>query len=531
MFSNIFKIIILLLLLQPYKTAWSIEKSANQVVKIPFKMGFEFQESSSLCKWANDNEIVQKKPLFFVTLQNDAFPSWHVVIDTNDIEFVTRPFCRGEREQVQICLESIINSINVLSQLLISKKEITFNDWINELLNVFLPSVCLISCSRENYAAIHKETIILPGDKWKPKVSPQVTIQHPLEFTIPLYFGLFGFKSNYMLPFSASVPGRNFLLEAQEQGNSAMFWQIFKGLQQKTMGFMFLHALTLVQMTPVNETTDFECLTTTQNCLNQAFQVDAKMMLALLSRRPFSHMWSDLQSNANYSELFKKFMGANLSFSFYQVPSKLKLTNYAEQFFDTSNGKPLDLCNFINFFEETFLNENRDVLLALLRKGVVSTCMIRNFRKDVKIEGKNISVCSMLDNFFEDSLNSVQTPNQRYVVNPLRRVIEALNITHDILSPPPIILDSNAMGFFKNTAQHDPQYGEAIIEVRGICDVQPWFLRKCNFDESISGSFLTNPDKSLVDHGIALFRFLTNFGTQQDFEDIALAMPFAFRKY
>lgn len=526
-----FKLIILsfFLICQFSNITWSAEDLKDQHTIMPFKLGLEFQENSSLCKWANDNDKVQKKPLFFLSLRGD--PLWHIVIDTSDIEFVTRPFCREEGEQLKYCLESIVSSVDVLHKLLTKNKEITFNDWLEELLNKFADSPFLFTTSHQNYALTYDKPINLPGDGWKPIVSPQATIQHPLEFTIPLYFGLFGFKSTYMVPFSASIPGRDLLLKAQEEGNSQMFWQIIQGLRQKTMGFMFLHALTLVQMTPVIETTDSECLENTLHFLNKASQVDAKMMLTLMSRRPFSQMWADLESTANYAQMFAKFMGLNLSFSLYEVPKRIKFTNYAEQFFVPSTGRPLDLSNLLVFFEAKFLSENKNLLFELLSKGVVSTTMLRNFKKDIKIDRENINVCDILDLFYEEAMNLVKFPQKRYIINIIMGVMESVDFGYDVLSPPHLLHESNAMGFLKDEAKHDPRYGEAVIEVRGISSVQPWFLRKCKLEDSLSGRFLISPDASLTDQGMKLFGFLSNFGTDQDFQDIALAMPFALRKY
>ena len=90
-----------------------------------------------------------------------------------------------------------------------------------------------------------------PSASWKPIFNPQVTIQHPLEFTIPLYFNLFGFdRPNYTMSFVASLPGVDKLKEAMKRGNGTAFRQILSlYTKEKVFGLVFLHALTLVQLT------------------------------------------------------------------------------------------------------------------------------------------------------------------------------------------------------------------------------------------------------------------------------------------
>jgi hypothetical protein len=521
---------------------WSSDDSERMASKMPFKLDFEFQESSSLCKWAEDDVKVQKKPLFFLNEQGTQEPLWHVVIDASDIEFVTRPFLRGEGDQAETCMKSLVESFQILQQRLTLQKEITFDEWVNELLKMYNNSSFLISCSQEDYKSIGSMPITPYREKlkegeenflenWKPIFSPQVTIQHPLEFTIPLYFGLFGFTSRYMIPFSASILGRDFLLQMQEQANSQKFWQIMHGLQQKTMGIIFLHALTLVQMTPVIESSDADCLQETRTYLDRSSQVDAKMMLTLMSRRPFSAMWKDINSNTNYVDLFKNFMGFNSSFSHsYQVPTRFKDTNYAEQFFDSLTSKPRDFTILSGCFNNDFYTANKENLLYLLGKGVVSTTMIRNFKEEIKLDSTSNSVSDLLSTYYDDAINTVYCPKKRYIIDLVDNVVRSVDFKYDTLSPPHLLNEDNSMGNFKETV-HDALYGEAVIEVRGIRDVQPWFLRKCDLEESISGRFLTNPDKRLIEQARKLFIFLVNFGTVEDFQDIALAMPFALRKY
>ena len=73
----------------------------NEPSKMKFKLGFEFQESSSLYPWALNNNSVQKKSIFSFHLNERAKELWHVEIDTNDIEFVTSPFLNTEQDDLE----------------------------------------------------------------------------------------------------------------------------------------------------------------------------------------------------------------------------------------------------------------------------------------------------------------------------------------------------------------------------------------------------------------------------------------------
>ncbi len=54
-------------------------------------------------------------------------------------------------------------------------------------------------------------------------------------------------------------------------------------------------------------------------------------------------------------------------------------------------------------------------------------------------------------------------------------------------------------------------YGEAIIEVRSIRSVQPWFLKMAGVNTASVGNFLTSPNEHLVDQALGLFDYLGHF--------------------
>ena len=77
------------------------------------------------------SQNIQKKALFYFRDQADDMPPlWHVVIDTSDVEFVTRPFSYKERSSLKICISTILESFNILYDLLKVHPEVTFSNWI-----------------------------------------------------------------------------------------------------------------------------------------------------------------------------------------------------------------------------------------------------------------------------------------------------------------------------------------------------------------------------------------------------------------
>ncbi|HXF90936.1 MAG TPA: hypothetical protein VNJ29_03300, partial [Candidatus Nitrosotenuis sp.] len=362
---------------------------------MPFQIGFEFQEISSLCPWAKDLKGIDKKKLFSFHLGRDPKPLWHVEIDDTDIEFVTPPFKPHEKNKLNLAISTIQVAIKVLQRELNTKSKITFDQWTREILFELNLTDSEIS-QTQTYTDIAQREIIKPKpinfphvdpekitktelvvreevSYWKPIFAPQVTIQHPLEDTIPLYFSLFGFKSPYMISFVSNLPFLDFYqskLQFADQNIMNKFIQMFR---QKIHGLIFLHALTLSAMTPdVREElssaqTDQIQLQETQYAWQNFRQVDPKVRLTLMSRRPFSDMYANLKQ-VNYAEHFIKVMSLNPEFTtFYKVPNHFRYTNYAEQFFNTKGAPLSGLWEFIQpLFEQKFLQNNYLVLQELL---------------------------------------------------------------------------------------------------------------------------------------------------------------------
>ncbi|MBM3468009.1 MAG: hypothetical protein FJX71_01090 [Alphaproteobacteria bacterium] len=498
--------------------------------KMPFKLGFEFQESSGLCPWGLTNFTLQRKPILLVANKMNAKSLWHIVIDTNDIEFVTNPFSDHEYEDLAICMDSILSALNILEGLLSKQQSVTFLAW-TEQITTDLSRHCLISCS-PLFNKVSNQNITKPTPNWKPVISPQVTIQHPLQYTIPLFFGIFGFDSPLMLTFCASLPFRDLFEKAQREANSELFDKIIEGYRKPLSGLMFLHALTLVRMTPDEELTDEQFLNETLEGLESYHQVDPKMKLTLMSRRPISAMFKDLHLSMNYQQTFMQAMGMNFGFrASFNVPKLFPKANYAEQFFDQASGQIVSLERFLALFTPQFVAKNEGVLMKLLKNGVMSTTMLRNMKEEVHTSDDQ-SVAHLHQGYFEASVKTIETPTRRYIIKIAPPGIQSSPSNHDALSPPWFLESDNSMGAYKQEMNpQEARYGGAIVEARGIKFVHSWFYKKAKLKGEPNGRFLTKSDSQLKHEALALFGFLREFATPQDLADITLGMSYAILKH
>lgn len=497
---------------------------------MPFKLGFEFQVGT-LCKWALLNNNLQKKPLFLVTDHKTKRKLWHLVIDTSDIEFVTEPFSDEELHYLERCMDSILLSFNILLRCLTEHQQISFGLWGKQM-EAPLNELGFLLDNIEIYDLVKDKELVKESPDWKPEFSPQITIQHPLEYTIPLSFSLFGFNSNYMLTFCASLPYRDVLIAMREIVNAERFDKVISGYCSKLGGLVFLHALTLVQMTPEGDDDDTKLLSETLTCLNRYHQIDPKIKLALMSRRPISSMIKDFRVEGDYSENFKGAMKLNHSFrKIFKVQKLFARTNYAEQFFDNQSGQARPLRSFLPLFEETFLEKNRVAIEALLDQGVVSTVMLRNLRRDVLTEDLQ-PVAQLSHLYYNAAINSVTLPQKRYNISLDNPGVSSLQSIYDALSPPWFLDKDNSMGAYKHDIHYeDKKYGEAVVEFRAISRVGPYFLQKVGRATEAKSPFLTIPNAQLKKDAIALFEYLKQFGKPQDFKDFALGMTYAPQKY
>ncbi len=550
---------------------------------MPFKLGFEFQEATGLCPWAQHNALIQKKKLFEVSVPSPTRILWHMVIDSNDIEFVTEPFAHNEKTSLELCMRTITDITTNLAEILNSEREITFDLFLKTVTERML-SYSLKLDFFDAYQLVQSRTLSLVhvtlDKKWEPSFVPQATIQHPLEYTIPLYFSLFGFDNNYMPNFSASLPLKDEFLEAQRDGDGERLKTIIGQFKTKLNGLVFLHALTMTSMSPTDypsinqyvnvresrevlalmqrtssldlgnctaslgkvgeyieatQQADTRQLADTLDAFTQYDQVDPKMSLVIMSRRPFSSMFKDIPDkdiHQNYAEYFNEVMAKNLSFR--DVQRLFNKVNYAEQFFDSEQGTPRNLSFLEECLKVSFLRRNSETVSTLLQKGIVSTTMVRNFNENVLLMNTPISL--FFENYFNFTLMSVDNPTHSITLDlnsdDLRSIVKPTKWSHDLLSPPLLLDKSNSMGRFREKmTQEEKLFGEAIIEVRGIKSVKPWFLNKIGLAPELSGIFLVNP-KDIEKHSLGFFIYLNNFiSNNYDCSIFETGLSHALRKY
>lgn len=520
--------------------ASSIESpgSISSLPKMPFQLGFEFQEISSLCSWAKHLENIDKKPLFSLQINGDSIPLWHVEIDDVDIEFVTPPFNPEQRDKLESAIHTITQSLRILQKQLNEDGNagISLTKWVSEIHKQFKNDGFIIIISQD-FKSVKDQKLIKPKNikLWKPLLAPQATIQHPLEDTIPLYFSLFGFKNPLLINFVTSLPLLNKYqksLNSFDSNDINKFTDIFR---QKVIGLIFLHALTMTAMTPmINEKlTDQEndslLLKETQQHWNDYRQIDPKLKLNLMSRRPFSEMYKELKQ-VNYAHIFYNTIKNNDQFiGFDKVPFNFSKINYAEQFPVPSSKEKetVQLWKIIpSYFEDEFWQQNKETLQYLLQNGIFSTTMLRNLKSD--------EINSLFKDYFLQSIKSVEHPESYdyFYLDLINFSIKSKRSKYDTLSPPWLLNKDFAMGRIKKMREQDRPYGEAIIEVRAITSVQPWFLKRAGLPVGLTGDFLRLPSDprspNLATQALGLFDFLNDFRSDKNMIDIFyLGLPYA----
>jgi len=608
---------------------------STSIPSMPFKLGFEFQETHNLCPWAKNDYKVQKKPLFEVSLKGKLL--WKLVLDGSDIEFVLEPFSCKEKELLEEAVKSVVSSCGELMKLFKNGKpsykiedistvlsyikpdskivdpigavlyksygDAGFEEWKKwifvdknkdfyeqneelcsaDLKNIFINKwesisskitlqtiVTLAWTKNKDFSKPKPQCLGITFEDWFEKnkhhsvldlrqctsiwdiikdcpliavdeleFQPQATIQYPLEYSIPLWCSLFEFEENQgFIPYLRSLPSKD---KINEYG--------IKNYFTKEMGILFLHTINLIQMNSSTEE-DSNLLQQTIDRYNHG-QVDAKGKTNLVSRRPYCHMFKDTHKKDQstfYDYHQKHIIEENKMFTqhsqkWFSVPLFFKNTEYGEVFIDPINNRPKDLTDMLSseFFYEDFLTKNKYELNMLFKEGIITTTIIRNFKPEkVKVlNGSDYSEINeipttIFENFYEETIRSVDKPNKRYRFDLERKAIIKEDYEYDALSPPWILDLSDSMGFYKDETKIDKEYGEAIIEARMIKNVGIYFLEKIAPDkESLKlsmfikkkkGFFLNKisnnslseenylENSTLLMDATALFNFLSTLG-------------------
>lgn len=402
-------------------------------------------------------------------------------------------------------------------------KTITFNEWISKIESfIFTNEINLnILIENEYFEIVKNKTVKRPQAL---QFKPQATIQFPLEYSIPLFLSIFDFRAN-SAPITAILDSLPFLNDINEETVRNVVEKHFT----KECGLVFLHALTISGITSKH--------TNTEGLLGEIVekderyrQVDAKMNLEFMSRRPFSDMWNNIKKGGdNFWRLYRLSMHKNKIFAsrfFKETQDDEQVEwvdniypNYAEEFFSES-GDRLDLSLLHSFFIEGFGSKGVVMLdlsgpsniEKLLKKGMITPIMIRNLDPTkvevVSLNESRKSPQETVEPYYPQSIESVENPRSRYIFDPKGVQISEQVYLYDTLSPPLLLNQNDAMGFFRNyNLQEIQEYGEAIIEIRSIQTAFSEFRE-----------FLTQEDK-LLGNAQTLFNFLMQINETTPFSD------------
>lgn len=519
-----------------------------------YKIGFEFQEVNKLCKGCSNNIAIQKKEIFTAMLK--GIKLWHVEIDGNDIEFVTPPFTYEQADLVKLSIQSIVEAYKVLKNLSNYKgkgNKVTFKEWVEgvgktisagdekrlEMFKSMLPRVAsdkektekiqeqisnieakgkgivlglesilqekhgiILISSNSPYQAVANISLTI-DTAWEPLFMPQVTLQHSLKHTIPLIVSLFSLDSPTRLndidrKLISSFPN----LSSNKQS------LLDPGYFNEENGLIFLHALTCssIKWYDISQENGLPVsLYQIKDDFENYAQVDAKIGLYFLSRRPFSTMWIDIKKHKKNKPTFvqlyhDKILKDNNSFFSQKIEPNFQYVNYAEENFNPQTHQRLDLIYIKDVFKENLMKHADDENLDfLLKNGILSTGLIHYLFPDVYNE------------YFQHVISSVDEPASHYYVFNLKENKPAtVDIHVDALSPPWFLNPNNAMGAYLIHSKEDyaylngktlvkdfdATYGEAIMEMRLIKNIAPDVLKSMKI-ESPNPTFLTGKERSL----------------------------------
>jgi hypothetical protein len=303
---------------------------------------------------------------------------------------------------------------------------------------------------------------------------PQMTVQHSLKDTIPLILALHGY-GKYLDLTNKALPFKN-TPEVMHGGDYL----------NEENGLLFLCALTLAGIPKYDEVkTSFDKI---KDFFERYKQVDPKIGLYFLSRRPFSSMWQSIRDRKkltkNFQELFtERIVEGNSTFKAEVMP-QIEHMNYAEEFY-TEKDERIDLSSQAGFGIIP-PDLKTDSLDFLLKRGIVSTALINILNKDV------------YNDYMKDLLNSIDFPqNVHFLKFNFQLGIIKEKTKSDALSPPWFLDPDNSMGFYTDERlseyKFDPAYGDAIVEMRDIDQIS------VSFAGERSGTFLSGEKRPIME--------------------------------
>ena len=249
-------------------------------------------------------------------------------------------------------------------------------------------------------------------------------------------------------------------------------------------------------------------------------QFDAKRWTNFMSRRPFSHMFTEVAEGKNHivSDDFSMSALSNFgNFLFYfkenihfadQLPNVFCLANYGQQFLD-ENKLPLDLSPLLSFFKPVF--QDSVSLSNLLRNGIICTSMFDVMDTAINVDNiiitqnaKNLTQEMRTPEYTQVTLSSIEKPEQRHylfitkedsLIRIDTKILGKEGILLDCLSPPCILDKTDAMGRYRKGVYHSKyeplSFGSAIVEFRNIQLIKKL---KATANKNVLIDFLTDPN-------------------------------------
>lgn len=492
-----------------------------------FKIGFEFQ-GPNICPWGKGIKELKTKPIF--TVEKDGRKLWDLTIDWTAPEFITAPFSNSEENLLMDCMKSMELSFGVLKKL--NKKNdhkkgffVTFHKWIygehDSEENFPLPgkrsrinnntSIIGLEELLENHGMnlivlkheYISKTLEMSPD-WEPSLQPQVTIQHKIESNAALMLSLMASKENlkkgiekYFLRFHDKASNntefkfRKALSSFLVEGNDNLFSFNTKTLEiptriDKMSGFLFyfnFYCISLAGADKLDEETkqkyDDQIPRNFFKYFTHHGQVNAKLLTTFLLRNPFSEIYKSINTDGY---IFKDVYKNRVSTSFIERMSEnFNFLSYGEYYSD-SHDQLMDLSHLGEYIDN-ISNEEKKCLEA----GVVMLTSVRKFNSLMKIYDnddveQNETVKDIFANYFDLLLDSIDNPTTRYDFDPESLSIHKNKTNYDLFSPPYFLTQDDSMGAYKDTSKIDPEYGEVIMEFRGLADIGTYALLRMNLD-------------------------------------------------
>jgi hypothetical protein len=280
----------------------------------------------------------------------------------------------------------------------------------------------------------------------------------------------------------------------------------------------------LVTFVPIANNSEFMykaiLLRDTFESYSTAHQCDAKRWTNFMSRRPFSHMFSEILAGNNCiaSDEFSR-SALNTAGNFLQcfnkcisftdeLPNGFHLANYAEQFLDENN-HPLDLRALLEYFNPIIRVSS--FVSDLLKDGIFCTTMFAVMDMDKSTPNvmltptaKDLINKMHTPKYSTTALSSIELPRERNFLfitkeGPSIKVdmkqLPKKGILLDLLSPPFLLDKSDSMGRYRKGIFHSkydpPSFGSAIIEFRNIQLAEQLKSRENNITQA---GFLTTPN-------------------------------------